>query len=149
MLYLFFGIAVGVVALDQITKFIMTNVRFVQVIPDFFSLSYTQNPGFAFGWGADNPLTRWGVAVFAVIVSAAGVALFIRYKGRDKLLAIGGGLFIGGTLGNLIDRIFLGDVRDFIYLEFVNNNSNIADLGITTGCILLGVWFIFKYKWTK
>ncbi|MDR1917372.1 MAG: signal peptidase II [Christensenellaceae bacterium] len=149
MLYLFFGIAVGVAAVDQITKFIMAKTRFVQIIPDFFSFSYTENTGFAFSWGANNPLTRWGISIFAIIVVVAGVVFFIKYKGKTKLLAIGGGLFIGGTVGNAIDRIIFGYVRDFIYLEFANNTSNLADLGITTGCILLGLWYILKDKWAK
>jgi signal peptidase II len=149
MLYLFFGLIAGVIVIDQITKFIMTNVLFVQIIPNIFSFSYAENTGFAFGLGANNPFTRWGVTALAVIVAAAGVIFFIKYRGKTKLLAVGGGLFIGGAVGNLIDRIFFGYVRDFICLEFVGNTSNLADLGITAGCILLGLWYILKDKWTK
>jgi signal peptidase II len=149
MLYLFLGIAAGVIALDQITKLIMQNVIFVQVIPDFFSLSYTENDGVAFGWLSDISFTRWGVSIFSVIVVTLSIIFFVKYRHKAKLLAIGGGLLIGGTVGNLIDRLVLGYVRDFIYLEFANNASNLADLGITTGCVLLGLWFILKDKWAK
>ena len=61
-------------------------------------------------------------------------------------LKVMAGLFIGGTFGNLVDRVFNGGaVRDFLLVEFWNNTSNLADLGITVGCVLIAVWFVFFY----
>lgn len=147
MMYLFFGVMGGLVALDLITKWIMSNVEFVQIIPGIFSFSYMTNPGVAFGMGAENVALRWLVISFALLVAGGGIFAAVRYRRSvTKLLAIGGGLFIGGTVGNLVDRIFNGGkVRDFLYVEFINNTSNFADWGITAGVILLGIWILFFY----
>jgi signal peptidase II len=146
MVCLFFGTAGGLAAADLITKWIMSGVGFVQVIPGVFSFSYMLNKGVAFGFGSGSSVLRWVVIVFAVIVSVGGIFMFIKYRNKTRLLSVAGGLFIGGTVGNLVDRVFNGGaVQDFLFVEFLNNTSNLADWGITAGCILLGVWFVFFY----
>ena len=98
MVWLFFGVAGGVAVIDLITKWIMSDVGFVRVIPGVFSLSYMLNRGVAFGFGSGSAALRVLVIVLAVVVVAGGIFTFIKYKDKTKLLSVAAGLFIGGNL---------------------------------------------------
>jgi signal peptidase II len=144
MIYIFFGIIIVIFGIDLITKFVLSSVGFVKIIPDVFSFTYTENTGVAWSIGAGSDLTRWLVSAFAAAVIIAGIIIFVRFKGKTKLLSVASGLFIAGTLGNLFDRLVFGYVRDFIYLEFINFPIfNVADMGITFSCMLFAVYLIF------
>ena len=63
---------------------------------------------------------------------------------KTKIEKIALGLLLGGTIGNAIDRLVFGGVRDFIYLKFINFAIfNVADMAITIGAILFCVSIIF------
>ena len=81
------------------------------------------------------------------------IAIFIWYeiatKNKDKhfLYYISAGLILGGTIGNAVDRVALGYVRDFINLEFMNFPIfNIADMALTFGVIILAIYLLFIYE---
>ena len=146
-------IAVAMILLDLLTKhFIVQMIPNVgdnmNVIPGFINFIFVKNTGAAWGMLAGRP-------VFLIVVSIIVLVVFITFfilkvkKLKEKtslLLSISTGLIVGGCLGNMYDRIFLGYVRDFINFEFINFPVfNFADVGLTIGVILLIIYFIFIY----
>lgn len=135
-----FLVAVLTLFLDQITKigvgiFFTLNQRFV-VIKNFFAIHFIENYGAA--WSLFNNKVD-----FLIVISL--VALFIiyryiyhfKYNRRNNIAC---GLIIGGIVGNLIDRVFLGYVRDFLSFKIFSYNYpvfNLADTFIVIGVFLL------------
>ncbi|MDB5803180.1 MAG: lipoprotein signal peptidase [Betaproteobacteria bacterium] len=112
----------------------------VPVIPGFFNLVLVYNPGAAFSFlSGESGWQRW----FFIGITIAAVALImwmIHRHRSDKLFCWGLTLILGGAVGNLVDRIRLGHVIDF--LDFVFGNwhfwaFNVADSAITVGAALL------------
>jgi len=113
-------IAIGI-ALDQITKWLstkyLTKIPTLPLIEDVLHLTYVENRGAAFGMLADH---RW---VFLVISSIAILAIgFYLYSGRaeNMLYGVAFSLICSGGIGNMIDRIALGYVVDFIDFRLIN-----------------------------
>jgi signal peptidase II len=138
-----FAVAALVVVLDQALKQWVVAGMGLEVgesRPLFWPLSFTliRNDGISFGFFQTHaPWTRWALAGFALAVSIALIAWIRR---ADRLVtAVAGGLILGGALGNLIDRIRLGAVVDFVDVHPLVFPwiFNIADSGITIGVILL------------
>jgi signal peptidase II len=118
--FLPFGIAVVVVIVDQLTKlWIMTTFALhgqQDIIPGFFNLVYVTNTGAAFGFLAgSNSMLRQvffvAVAIMALIVIVISYG-HLKRQGRIFVYALG--LIAGGAVGNLIDRLRLGSVVDFL-----------------------------------
>lgn len=141
-------VALIIIAADQIAKqWVVGNVdrfRPLQVIQGFLQLRYTENTGAAFGFlqGWTGPLSIAAVAiVVAILLSASQVSS----GGYVSMLALG--LVVGGALGNLVDRVHLGYVVDYVevYGPHLNINNtvytwpifNVADSAISTGVVLL------------
>jgi signal peptidase II len=105
------------------------------------------NTGAAFSFLAEaGGWQRWLLAGFALLVSGALTLWLLRSRPEERLQALGLALLLGGALGNLIDRVLLGHVVDFIqiYLPFIPLATfnpwpafNIADSAITLGAIAL------------
>jgi signal peptidase II len=147
------GVSLVVIILDQLSKFI-ANAQLVYaeplpVLPSFnLTLLYNRGAAFSFlseagGW------QRW----FFVVVSVIAV-VFLTYwlrklKPGQWALALALSLVIGGAVGNLVDRLWLGYVIDFIQLYYKNfywPAFNVADSAITVGAVLL-VWDgLFAHK---
>lgn len=131
--------AVAVIALDQWSKWLAFRSidvgTSVNVLPGV-SFGRTENTGVAFGTFADRP------GLVMVLMAAALCVLawfYLRHRNRPGLW-FATGLLLGGAVGNAIDRIALGHVRDFI--EFPSFPSfNVADVAITFGVVLLVVTF--------
>ena len=147
-------ISVLVFVLDQATKFYFEGtLRLYQqivVIPDYFSWTLAYNTGAAFSFLADESgWQRWLFALIAVGVSAVLVVWMKRLKSDETWLAIALALVLGGALGNLLDRMLLGHVVDFILVHWQNRwyfpAFNLADSGITVGAIMLAL-DMFKSK---
>ncbi|MDP3854734.1 signal peptidase II [Phenylobacterium sp.] len=139
-----YALAAFVIAADQASKYWILAVydlpsRFSVPIAGPFSLTMVWNRGVSFGlFRADQELTRWLLAAFAVIVSCV-LAWWARQAPRATL-ALGFGLVIGGALGNVIDRIRFGAVADFLdfqRLGFFPWVFNVADSAITVGVVFL------------
>ena len=132
-----FFTALIIVILDQITKYF---AKFISnpiiLIKDFFQLSFIKNTGAGFGiLQGQVGLLIW----FSVIV--IGVILFVYDKlPSNKFVLIMVGLILGGTIGNLIDRIVFGFVIDFIVFGFWPS-FNIADSALTIGVIGLVIYY--------
>jgi signal peptidase II len=127
--------AIAVVAIDQWTKWL----AFSQLSPSSsdsvfpgVSLGQTRNEGIAFGFLAGKP---WLVFTLMAIALAVLIWFYLRHRGRPGLW-LATGLLLGGAIGNAIDRVSLGYVRDFIELPHFPS-FNVADIAITFGVIVL------------
>ncbi len=142
---LLFGLAIGIIALDQWTKYLVrTTVPFGGIwspwdwLTPFARVVHWNNTGAAFGmFQGYNTF----FSILAVIVSIAIVYYYPRVSPGDWPLRIAMGMQLGGALGNLVDRLTLGQVTDFIS---VGNFAvfNIADASISVGVavLLVGIW---------
>ena len=134
---------------DQYTKLAIQQDMFlgqsIPLIHGFFHLTYIRNTGGAFG------IMRNSTNLFIVI--SVIVIIFIIYflfeeKNKDALILVFSALVLGGALSNLIDRIRLGYVIDF--LDFlVWPVFNIADAAISVGMVMLFIRIIFKKEKEK
>ena len=149
----FWAVTALVIAADLITKqLVVSGMELnstITVIPGVFDLTYIINRGAAWGVLADKQML---LNVFTVIVIAALVFYAVRkHKSIGRLELVSIAMIIGGGIGNLIGRIFDGYVVDFIHLRFVDffNIFNIADIGITVGCLLLVISVLFSGRKEK
>ena len=124
---------------DQFTKvLIIKNIlddQFIRV-NSYFDLVHFKNQGAAFGFLSDaGGWQRYFLSIVASIVSI--VLIFMIKKHKDEFYtALGLSLILGGALGNLYDRLFLGYVTDFLYFHFQDYYwpaFNISDTAITIG----------------
>lgn len=141
--------ALLVLVADQISKlWVREGLLLGESIPQGGALRITHmaNPGIIFGFPAPTAVS--------VILSVAAIVVFIfmyrAYVSSDsRLLNVGVGLFIGGSLGNLVDRIAFGEVTDFIDVgmqdALVRTTFNLADVCIIAGIILFGIFFV-RYR---
>lgn len=145
MIHIF--VVLFIVVSDQITKlWIVRNFNLyesLEVVPGFFSLTYITNKGAAFGFlSGDHAAWR---QIFFVTVGFGALAFmayaFKQFKEQGAIFAYALSLIAGGAIGNLIDRLRLGSVVDFLDF-YVNNHHwpafNVADSAITVGvCLFL------------
>ncbi|MGZ8438394.1 MAG: signal peptidase II [Candidatus Limnocylindrales bacterium] len=136
----FAGLAGTIVVLDQLTKaWLQSNFapgQVVEVVGDWIRLVFGQNSGALFGLFRDQAL------LFA-LASLGVVGLIVAYHGRaagSLYLSVSLGLLLGGAIGNLIDRLRLGYVVDFVdigigKLRFYT--FNVGDAAISTSIVLL------------
>jgi signal peptidase II len=142
----YLGILAGVVALDQLTKAILVRTlplhEYWPIVDGLLSLSHVHNRGAAFGVLSDARLPYQPV-LLSILSLAALCAIgyyFVRLPNRARLPRLALALVLGGAVGNLIDRVRLGYVRDFIHVywrEYSWPDFNVADSAITVGVILL------------
>jgi signal peptidase II len=136
-------LTVLVIVLDQITKQIIVD-RFrygesIPVISGFFSLTYIRNTGAAFGLLAHaNPSFRIPFFVIVPIVALVAIGfIFRKIPDRDIKLSTSLSLVIGGAIGNLIDRVNLNYVVDFLdfHWKYMYHFPafNVADMAICVG----------------
>lgn len=150
-----FIITIPVIILDQFTKFyIQKSMKLhqsIKVIDGFFDITYVLNKGAAFSFLADKPTGF--TAPFFVIVSVIAIGiigfLFYQTEKNDYVSLIAFALLLGGSIGNLIDRIRHGAVTDFLdfYIQQYHWPAfNVADSAITTGISLFLFSLIFARK---
>jgi signal peptidase II len=138
-------IALGVLVADQVTKLIVVaqipQYSRIELIDNFLALTHVRNSGAAFGLFADAP--PGPVRVVLVVISALAVGLiwaYAREGWHERKIVVAFGLILGGALGNLVDRIRLHEVVDFIDVHWGTlhwPSFNIADMGITVGAVSL------------
>jgi len=140
------GVIAGVVAVDQATKLLVrAEVPIhgsVPVIPDLLNIVHVRNTGAAFGFlnAVDFP---YKAAVVALVATAAliGIALYAaRMSSHERLARVGLALILGGAVGNLIDRLALGSVVDFVDVVLGGWHFwafNVADSAITVGVVAM------------
>ena len=142
------SIAVAVALADQLTKAWLLATRpfgsETEVIPGLFRLVHTRNRGIAFGlFGASG-----GAVQLALLIVVAGIVAFIAWQlsrsGGDGMAGLGLALVLGGAVGNIIDRVFRGEVVDFLdfYVRIGGREHhwfafNVADSAISVGACLV------------
>ena len=135
IIYLIAGIGI---LLDQITKFLASiYLDNIDIIPGFFSLTYVENKGAAWGILNNSTIVLVGISVIVLLLISKYISSTIEFT---KLSVVSYGFLIGGIFGNLIDRIFRGFVIDFLNFNILGYNFpvfNIADTMIVIGVILM------------
>ncbi len=130
-----------VIIIDQITKATIYGMN-MSLIGDFLWIESTFNKGASFGMMQDGTIFFIIVSI-PVIIAMFYVIFSKKYLNKFNKICIG--LVLGGTIGNLIDRIFLGGVRDFIYFKSINFAIfNVADIAITIGVIMFIIGLIVQ-----
>ena len=140
------GLATFIVVLDQVTKAIVRMMlplhQSVEIIPGFINFTHVHNTGVAFGFlnAVDIPFKPVLMTAIALAALIAIGTFAMRTNSDEPLTKIGLALVFGGAAGNLIDRITLGYVIDFIDVYWGTWHFwafNIADSAITVGACLL------------
>ena len=151
----FAAIALGVIALDQVSKILILNFLYgeqVDLIPGILRFTYVENRGMAFGMLSDH---RW-VFMLLSVIGIALIGVYMWFYVKDLLGRVALALIIGGGIGNMIDRVAYGFVVDFIdfYLfDFWVWVFNIADSAVCIGAGLFMLYIILdtvkEYKKQK
>jgi signal peptidase II len=148
------GAAIVLVA-DQLTKaWATTSLKplvYIEVIPGFFRLSYATNRGVAFSLFADSQLDiRWLLSAVSLVAALFVLSYFRRAPADKPWLNVSLALLIAGIVGNMIDRVRLGEVVDFIELHWQGLYSwptfNVADSAICAGAVLLALEMLREEK---
>jgi signal peptidase II len=139
-----FGISAAIIVLDQLVKWVVLGFFAgrgpVEPVTGFFNLVLACNKGAAFSLLADAPGWQTPLfAGFAIVASIVVGVLLVRHPGK-RLFCTALALVLGGALGNLIDRLRLGCVVDFLDFHAAGWHwpaFNVADSAITIGAMLL------------
>lgn len=138
-------IVVGIV-LDLLSKYLFASVfatrsEDIVIITNFFKFTYLENTGAAFGIFGDSTLALTIVSVVFIIA----FCVFDYFNHSNNIwYVLGISLIISGAIGNFLDRLFLGYVRDFISINLFSFVFNLADLFITVGVICFIIYIIIN-----
>lgn len=143
---IFFATFALMVLLDFVTKAYISSTMLLHesfpVIEGFFNITYVRNPGAAFSFLADAPAAFR--SIFFITVTSVAIVCILYYVIKDTfedpLMTFGLSLIMSGAVGNLIDRVRLGEVVDFIDVYIGSYHwpaFNVADSAITVGAFLL------------
>lgn len=149
--FIFFATALIVFIFDQTTKLVIKNTFLLyeskKVLP-FFSLSYVENKGIAFGVFHDGGNIKNYLLLTATVLAITAIfIIFFRDKRSTVLKSLIFGFIIGGAFGNLYDRSFRGYVVDFLDFHVGRYHwpvFNVADCFITIGILLVFYLQVFK-----
>jgi signal peptidase II len=146
----FIAIILLVIGLDQFTKklafdYLSKLPDGIPVIPGLFSLTFAQNRGVAFGMEFASPAM---LLLMTGIITLSVLFYVFRSKRSDAIFLVPFALVVGGGIGNMIDRIVIGRVTDFIYFDIYHGTIfghsvslwpifNVADSAITIGACML------------
>lgn len=142
-----FVIAALCIGVDQLTKYLAAGALYpdgsVDVIKGVFRFTYVENRGAAFGSLTDH---RWVFLVFSTVLIVALTVYTVKKRPASLLERISIGMLIGGGVGNMIDRIALGYVIDFLdFCAFPNLWKwvfNGADAFVCIGTVLIMIYII-------
>ena len=144
-------LSAAIILVDQVTKLIVLDHfnlhETLPLIPGLlnFTLAFNDGAAFSFLQGAGG-WQRWFFTALAIVVSAVLVVWLKRTPRGDWRTALPLALVVGGAIGNVIDRIRLGHVVDFIDVHYQSWSFpafNVADSAISIGAVLLIVFGLF------
>lgn len=150
--FVWYLLSLVVIIIDQWTKWLAeTKLNFhepIPVIEPFLNWTLAYNYGAAFSFLADaGGWQKWFFSVLALVMALFLIGVLIKAPRQAKLLSIGLALVLGGAVGNLIDRLRIGKVIDFIHIHYANvwhyPIFNIADIAICIGVALIIIDMIF------
>lgn len=114
--------------LDQLSKYLTAG----------FGHRVYLNPGISFAW-----LANEAQAIVILLTFGLIVFLSLKYGYFWAKHPVAAGLFFGGAFSNLIDRLILGGVRDWIPVPFLPFQNNLADLAIFASLIMM-IWYLYQ-----
>ena len=138
-----YTLALLVVLLDQLTKYwVSASFHYgeVRVVSRFFNLVLTHNKGAAFSFLASAAGWQRGFFIAIALIAIAVISMLLMRRAGDRLFSLALALILGGAIGNVLDRIILGHVVDFLDLHLAGWHwpaFNLADSAITVGAVLL------------
>jgi len=137
-----------IIVIDFVTKFFvqrhLAEIGTFPLIEGVFHFTYARNPGAAFGMLGG---MRWWLVGLTVLIIIGIIYTIATRKFDDARLKYGLAFILGGAVGNLIDRVFLGYVVDFLDFRAINFAIfNVADIFITVGAGILIFHTIFTAK---
>lgn len=147
----YFLVSLFIITFDQLTKFLI-RLQFresesISIIGDFFRLTFVKNPGAAFSFSFESAiLNQIFFLVLPSVVVIVLICVILKTKDNNKYYLLSYSLILGGAVGNLIDRIFMGEVTDFLDFDFPDflihrwPTFNIAD-----SSIVIAITIIFFY----
>ena len=150
--YRLVSLIVVVIILDQVSKFLVVHIlqlyESVPVIEGFFNIVHIRNRGMAFGL-MNRPDMNLGL--YFLIAATIGAIVFMviwysKLRTEYRKLTVGFALVLGGAVGNLVDRIRLGEVVDYLDLYVGRHHwpaFNVADSAITLGALWLAINVLF------
>jgi signal peptidase II len=148
------GWLAAIVILDQLTKLIVHRTmalhQSIPIIDGLFNLTYVRNTGAAFGIfaGSVEIFRRPFLILVSILASCFIVTLLRRLADRERGLITALTFVLGGAIGNLIDRVFYGEVIDFLDVYWRNYHwpaFNIADSFITIG-VAMAIYCLYKHE---
>jgi signal peptidase II len=149
-------IAGAIVALDQATKMYIhtsfTEGEQINVIANYFDITYVRNNGAAFGLGGNMPATLRSLFFLSVPPAVMLIILTMLWStpSKQKLQVTALSLVFGGAIGNYIDRIRFGYVVDFLDFHFRNLYTwpafNVADIAIVVGVCMIIYEILLEWR---
>ena len=144
----------AILALDLGTKYLaqafLAKVHSLVIIPNFFDLTYVENRGAAFGLLAEiNSRFRTPFFIIVSVVAITFIVVFYKKTEGNSWFHLGLLFILGGALGNLIDRLRLGVVVDFLYFHWYQYYwpaFNVADTVICIGVGILIIDMVFSNR---
>ncbi len=136
-----------VIALDIVTKIVFLDKHY-PFLKGFISIhsNYPDyNKGGSFGILQEH---TWLLILISIVFLVFLILFDFKYKPESKVYNIGFSFVVGGAIGNLIDRVFIGGVRDFICFDFWPEFPlfNLADSFLCIGVVLFAIYIIFIHK---
>jgi len=144
--------AVLLIVLDQLTKLWVRREltdKDISLIPGVFKFTFVKNTGAVWGMGSGKAGSVIFLTVVTLIILVGIIYIYLKFPSDKKYYPLQVILMfiIAGAIGNLIDRIFLGYVTDFLYFELINFPVfNVADCYITVSCFVIIFLVLTVYK---
>ena len=148
------GWLTAIVVLDQVTKLIVHRTmalhQSIPIVDGLFNLTYVRNTGAAFGIfaGSAEIFRRPFLILVSILASVFIVSLLRRLAAGERGLITALTFVLGGAIGNLIDRVFYGEVIDFLDVYWRSYHwpaFNIADSFITVG-VTIALFCLYKHQ---
>jgi len=143
------ALAVLIVAGDQLAKYLVSRTLAPgqsMTLAPFFNLVLVQNPGAAFSFLSEQPGWQRGFFIAIALAASAWIVWLLARHSQQRLFALALTLVLAGAVGNVIDRILIGAVVDFLDFHAFGHHwpaFNVADSAITCGAVLLA-WDAFR-----
>ena len=150
--FVWYLLSLAIIVADQGTKWLaeakLTFLEPIPVIEPFLNWTLAYNYGAAFSFLADaGGWQKWFFSGLALVISLFLLVYLIRAPRNAKLLSLGLAMVLGGAIGNLIDRVRLGKVVDFIHVHYADvwhyPIFNIADIAICIGVAIIVIDMLF------
>jgi len=125
------------ILIDQLTKYVIFHHQIDLKILPFLSLTSTYNRGFVFGIFQNSEGWFKDIFYYGIPIAVVLVLLKVLLKAKNPLVGFSVALILGGGIGNLIDRIVLGKVRDFI--DFHIGQWHYPAFNIADSCVSIGI----------